>query len=139
MKKKIAWLMSVVLALSLSCPVLAAQTESELDRAGKYLKEHGIMVGDNNGDMIFGNNLTRAHLAVLLARLVGNPEHLAADQSFYASPAHPAAISVSDPAAPTTHPLITVSPPTPAASSLFLMDSSTQTVASVHCAFLPWI
>lgn len=85
MKKKIAWLMSVVLALSLTCPVLAAQTESELDRAGKYLKEQGIMVGDNNGDMIFGNNLTRAHLAVLLARLVGNPEHLAADQSFYAS------------------------------------------------------
>lgn len=36
MKKKIAWLMSVVLALSLTCPVLAAQTESELDRAGKY-------------------------------------------------------------------------------------------------------
>lgn len=85
MKKKIAWLMSVVLALSLTCPVLAAQTESELDRAGKYLKEQGIMVGDNNGDMIFGNNLARAHLAVLLARLVGNPEHLAADQSFYAS------------------------------------------------------
>ena len=85
MKKKIAWLISVVLALSLTCPVLAAQTESELNRAGKYLKEHGIMVGDNNGDMIFGNNLTRAHLAVLLARLVGNPEHLAADQSFYAS------------------------------------------------------
>jgi len=85
MKKKIAWLMSVVLALSLTCPVLAAQTESELDRAGKYLKEQGIMVGDNNGDMMFGNNLTRAHLAVLLARLVGNPEHLAADQSFYAS------------------------------------------------------
>ena len=73
MKKKIAWLISVVLALSLTCPVLAAQTESELDRAGKYLKEHGIMVGDNNGDMIFGSNLTRAHLAVLLARLVGNP------------------------------------------------------------------
>lgn len=85
MKKKIAWLMSVVLALSPTCPVLAAQTESELDRAGKYLKEQGIMVGDNNGDMIFGNHLTRAHLAVLLARLVGNPEHLAADQSFYAS------------------------------------------------------
>lgn len=39
----------------------------------------------------------------------------------------------------TIRPLITVSPPTPAASSLFLMDSSTQTAASVHCAFLPWI
>ena len=39
----------------------------------------------------------------------------------------------------TIRPLITVSPPTPATSSLFLMDSSTQTAASVHCAFLPWI
>lgn len=85
MKKKIAWLMSVVLALSLTCPALAAQTESELDLAGTYLKEQGIMVGDSNGDMMFSNNLTRAHLAVLLARLIGNPEHLEADQSFYAS------------------------------------------------------
>ena len=38
--------MSVVLALSLTCPVLAAQTESELDRAGKYLKEQGIYYFD---------------------------------------------------------------------------------------------
>ena len=45
----------------------------------------------------------------------------------------------SGPAVSTIRPLITVSPPTPAASSLFLMDSSTQTAASVHCAFLPWI
>ena len=48
-------------------------------------------------------------------------------------------ISVLDPAVSTIRPLITVSPPTPATSSLFLMDSSTQTAASVHCAFLPWI
>lgn len=83
MKKKIAWLMSVVLALSLTCPVMAAQTESELDLAGKYLKEQGIMIGGSNGDMMFDSSLTRSHLAALLARLVGNPEHLAADQSFY--------------------------------------------------------
>lgn len=84
MKKKLSWLLCVVLALSMTCPVLAAQPVSELELAGTYLKEHGIMVGNSNGDMMFDSNLTRTHLAVMLARLVGNTEHLAADQEFYA-------------------------------------------------------
>ena len=70
MKKKIAWLISVVLALSLTCPVLAAQTESELDRAGKYLKEHGIRTHAlkkiSTGSDEIPNALRQGHIAYVI-------------------------------------------------------------------------
>ena len=85
MKKKIAWLIRVVLALS---PDLAwfwrDRPSLNWIEPERNLKEHGIMVGEH-GDMIFQQS-DLAHLAVPLARLVGNPEHHGARSELLCQP-----------------------------------------------------
>lgn len=83
MKKVLSAALSVVLILSLSIPVLAAEPVSEVETAADYLFQHGIMLGDQNGTMQLESGLTRAQLATVLARLNGNPEHIRAEQAFY--------------------------------------------------------
>lgn len=72
------------LFLSIAVPALAAEQPSEIERAGAYLRELEIMEGDASGDLKLDAGLTRAELAVLLARLTVNQEHLHADHEFYA-------------------------------------------------------
>ena len=72
----------VSLALLLSNGVLASSFE-EQQIAAAYLKERGIMEGDNNGAMNLESSLTRAELAVILAHLNGDPEHLQTEQERY--------------------------------------------------------
>jgi len=55
-----------------------------MEIAAAYLQEKGIMVGDGKGNLNLDSTLTRAEMATLLARIVGNPEHIIADQAFYA-------------------------------------------------------
>lgn len=83
MKKVLSAALCVVLTLSLSIPALAAEQVSEVETAADYLFQHGIMLGDQNGEMQLESGLTRAHLATVLTRLHGNPEHVQADQAFY--------------------------------------------------------
>lgn len=83
MKKLYSMTLSIALALTLVCPVLAASPEEEI--AAAYLKEQGILEGDQNGDMNLASGLTRAQLATVLTRLNGNPEHVQAEQAFYIS------------------------------------------------------
>ena len=64
-------------------PAFAAESKSELTTAAAYLREKGIMVGDENGDMMLDRGLTRAHLAALLTRIIGNPDHVASEQDYY--------------------------------------------------------
>ena len=71
----------VALALSLASSALA--TDGTQERAADYLSEKGIMVGNETGDLMLDSGLTRAQMAVLLARITVNPEHLAADRAFY--------------------------------------------------------
>lgn len=69
-------------ALTLACPALAA-SPAELDKAAAYVREHGIMSGDQNGDLNLSSGLNRAELAVLLTRLNGGMDEVKSDISGY--------------------------------------------------------
>lgn len=87
MKRYVKHLMACALVcalcLSASIPASAANHNSEMDAAASYLHENGIMVGDEHGDMMLDQGLTRAQLAAILTRINANPEHIAADQEYY--------------------------------------------------------
>ena len=78
MKKLCLVALSITLAVVLACPALATSSEEEI--AAEYLKEQGILEGDQNGDMNLASGLTRAQLAAVLTRLNGNQEHVQAEQ-----------------------------------------------------------
>lgn len=72
MKKIMLGLLSAALLLSLSCPVVAA--ESELETAAASLEAQGIMVGDETGALNLEAGLTRSELVAILTRLHGGGE-----------------------------------------------------------------
>lgn len=74
MKKCLTMLLCGVLTLSLSCTALAAEYAGDTEAAAAFLREQGIMIGDENGNMRLNEGLSRAELAVLLTRLHGGPE-----------------------------------------------------------------
>ena len=49
MKKITSVLLCTALVLSLTCPALAAEQEPEVETAAAYLKELGVLAGDQNG------------------------------------------------------------------------------------------
>jgi len=75
MKRILNLLLCVVLALYLACPALAA-SQTELNAAATFMQEHGIMTGDQNGDLNFSAGLNRAELAVILTRLNGGMDEV---------------------------------------------------------------
>lgn len=75
MKRVCSLCLSLVLAFVLTCPALAAVTATEPEIAAAYLKERGIMVGAEDGNMMLDSGLTRTELAVLLARITVKPEY----------------------------------------------------------------
>lgn len=83
MKRACSLFLSILLTIVLSCPTLAVGISSEAEIAAAYLKEHGIMVGAQDGDMMLDSELTRAELAVLITRMTVKPEHLEAEQGLY--------------------------------------------------------
>ena len=82
-KKLMTCALACTICLSVAVPAFAAESKSELTTAAAYLREKGIMVGDENGDMMLDRGLTRAHLAALLTRIIGNPDHVASEQDYY--------------------------------------------------------
>lgn len=84
MKKYWNILLCGMLMLSLLCPVFATESQTELDIAAKYVREHGIMTGDANGDLNLDSGLTRAELAVILTRMMGNAGNVEAEREYYA-------------------------------------------------------
>lgn len=74
MKKVTSALLCAALMLSLVCPARAASQVSEAETAAAYLKELGILAGDQNGDLNLESHLTRAEMATILTRLHGGPE-----------------------------------------------------------------
>lgn len=85
MKKILSAALCVVLALSLSVPALAAEPVSEVETAANYLFQHGIMLGDQSGEMRLESGLTRAQLATVLTHLAGDVEHVPTDLTYYTS------------------------------------------------------
>ena len=83
MKRKLLSLTLVfVLCLSLFVPAFAAE-QTELERAAAYVRQNGIMVGDENGNMNLDAGLTRAELAVLLTRLRNGEGVLMANTAYF--------------------------------------------------------
>ena len=82
-KKLLTGILAGMLCVGIVIPACAAGLDTEQQTAAAYLREKGVMTGDSNGDMMLGSGLTRAQMAVLLARITVNPEHLAADRAFY--------------------------------------------------------
>lgn len=83
MKKLFASFLCILLILSTLSPAFAVES-TEAETAAAYLRDRGIMVGDNNGNMRLGDGLNRAELAVLLTRLHGGADDVAANESYYA-------------------------------------------------------
>jgi hypothetical protein len=84
MKKILSTLLTAALVAQLACPALAAG-QTEVEAAGAYLKAQGVLQGDESGDLMLDKGLSRVELAVILTRLMGNPEHIAAETDYYAS------------------------------------------------------
>ena len=81
MKKLWNLLLCAVLALSLTIPALAVQSEQET--AAIWLKENGILTGDQNGNLNLGSGLTRAELAVILTRLSDKTGDMGRNAAYY--------------------------------------------------------
>ena len=77
------FLLSLCLLLASAANMTAAAVSSEQETAAAYLKEQGVMVGDQTGNMNLDKGLTRVELATILTRLNGNPEHVQAEQAYY--------------------------------------------------------
>lgn len=85
MKQKVLSVpITLALLLSLTCSAFAAGAALSPEAAGAYLQERGIYQGDDSGNLMLDKSLTRAELAVILTRLNGNPEHIAAEAGYYA-------------------------------------------------------
>lgn len=83
MKRIRTFLILAVFLVSLTGSVFAVSVSTEVQTAAAYLREAGIMVGNESGDMMLGQGLTRAQLAAVLTRVVANPEHVQADSAYY--------------------------------------------------------
>lgn len=70
-----------VLCLSLTVPAFAAEQPAEIQSAGAYLRERGIYLGDETGNLKLDAGLTRAEMAAVLTRLHGEGE---VDPNLYA-------------------------------------------------------
>ena len=81
--KMLSLALSAALCLSMAIPVVAAAPPTELEAAAAYVREQGIMVGDQNGNLNLDAGLNRAELAVLLTRLRNGVEELFANTAYY--------------------------------------------------------
>ena len=81
MKRILTLLLSAALTLSLAIPALAVQ--KELETAAAWMKENGIMTGDQNGDLHLDSGLTRAELAVILTRLSDETGDMDRNAAYY--------------------------------------------------------
>lgn len=87
-KKILASVICCSLSLALCSNAFAVAVQDEVIEAANYLRSHQIMVGNQNGDMMLEQGLTRAQMAVMLSRIIANPEHLNAEQQHYTQQCH---------------------------------------------------
>lgn len=81
MKRILTLLLCAALTLSLAVPALATQSEQET--AAAWLKEKGILTGDQNGNLHLSSGLTRAELAVILTRLSDDTGDMDRNAAYY--------------------------------------------------------
>ena len=73
MKKCVSVVLCLMLTLSISTHAMAAASD-EFGLAVDSLREQGIMVGDQNGNLNLESHLTRIEMATILTRLHGGSE-----------------------------------------------------------------
>lgn len=87
MKRRIHFVLACVLILSVcfgtGLSASAAAERSEAETAAAFLRDQGIMFGNETGDMMLGSGLSRAQLAAVLSRMIVGEEHLQAEKAFY--------------------------------------------------------
>lgn len=82
-------LLALLMGGLLICPVYAASSFPDVDEyaecaeAVEYVSEAGIMVGDENGNFNPYKTVTRAEMATLICRVLGETENLAEDNSLF--------------------------------------------------------
>lgn len=89
MKHKIQHILASLLAVwLLTCPALAASSFPDVDEnaeyaeAVEYLGQIGIMVGDNQGNFNPNKPVTRAEMATIICRMLGETENLPSSTAF---------------------------------------------------------
>lgn len=78
MKRIRTFLILTLFLVSMTGSAFAAGANTEQQTAASYLREAGIMVGNETGDMMLDQGLTRAQMAAVLTRIVANPDHVEA-------------------------------------------------------------
>lgn len=79
----LAGILSAALTVALSTPTFAMDFGTEAETAGVYLQERGVLQGDSSGDLMLDKALDRIELAAIMTRVMGNPEHVNAEQDYY--------------------------------------------------------
>ncbi|NBI11346.1 S-layer homology domain-containing protein [Colidextribacter sp. OB.20] len=89
MKHKLQRILVCFLALTLlTCPALAASSFPDVDEnadyaeAVEYLKDVGIMRGDDKGNFNPNNTVTRAEMATIICNMLGETEDLTVSDTF---------------------------------------------------------
>ena len=82
-KKFLSLALMAALCLSMVVPAVAASPPSELEMAAAYVREHGIMTGDQNGNLNLDAGLNRAQLAVILTRLSDETGDMGRNAEYY--------------------------------------------------------
>lgn len=90
MKRIIRYLVvGLLIGVMLICPVFAVSAFPDVDEnatyaeAAEYLSEIGIMVGDNKGNFNPDKAVTRAEMATVICRMLGETENSTADGSTF--------------------------------------------------------
>lgn len=83
LKRSLLCGMICILSLSTTVSAYTVSSYPAAAQAAEYLHEKKIMVGDANGNIMLNEGLTRAQMAVLLARISVAPEHLETEREHY--------------------------------------------------------
>ncbi|MSU00620.1 hypothetical protein [Tissierella pigra] len=73
-KRILSLVLAMVMVLGTFGTVFAANTVTTEAEAGAFLKAAGVLVGDENGNLNLGNNLSRQDAVILVAQLRGEIE-----------------------------------------------------------------
>ena len=92
MRKLCRWVISCVLVVGMiGCPAFAmsfpdVDNSAAYADAVEYLSDIGLMVGDNNGNFNPDKAVTRAEMAALVCRMLGETEDLSTSSDFFDVP-----------------------------------------------------
>lgn len=81
--KILSVILAGVLCFNGTVPVLGVGPPPDWEAAAIYVRDQGIMTGDQNGNLNLGSGLTRAELAVILTRLSDDTGDMGRNAAYY--------------------------------------------------------